>query len=78
MPIAQSFELSKIPTKGEDVENGQTTYSTRDEAEMAHLGRYQVLRVRSLIWSIVDTQHANIFQGMGDDSNQGLQKSDES
>ena len=55
MAINQSFELSDMPAKGNDVENGQAVPSNRDEAEMAYLGRYPVLRVRSLR-SLVDTQ----------------------
>ena len=49
MAVNSTFELSEIPAKARDAENGQDMYSTRDEAEMAHLGRYPVLKVRGMI-----------------------------
>ena len=45
MDIGQRFELPAIISKSSTLENGERIYHSRDEAEMALLGRNQILKV---------------------------------
>ncbi|MCJ1325156.1 hypothetical protein MMC10_001818 [Thelotrema lepadinum] len=53
MDIGQRFELSETLSKASTLENGATTYYSRDEAEMAQLGRTQILKRNWGFWSIL-------------------------
>ena len=45
----QSFELYQAPVMAREAERGDSKPQTRDEVEMARLGKKQVLKVRSII-----------------------------
>ena len=45
----QSFELYQTPVMARAVEGGNAECHTRDEVDMARLGKKQVLKVRPLI-----------------------------